>query len=231
MPITYKLYYFDARGNAEVIRLIFAQAGVKYEDIRLAQDKWESEFKPKTPYGVVPVLDIDGKIVGGAGPIARYLAKQYGLAGEDDDARLVLGGAEDALNDLRAKLGEIHFEKDETRKEAAKKQFVEKLIPRVLGGLEKLAASNKDGWFYGSNVSYVEFLFICTVEYLQMGDPAGLDKYPALKKLNESVRQLPNVAKWIKDRPETQHWPHYTWLHSFGDLYIIMYSVMYSVYS
>lgn len=203
MP-TFKLYYFNSRGNAEPIRLVFAQAGVKYEDIRLTNEQWV-EFKPKTPYATMPVLDIDGKIVGGSGPIARYLAKQYGLAGEDDIARLVLEGAEDAINDLRGKLGPMYFEKDEDRKATMKKDLEEKMIPRTLGGLEKLAASNPDGWFYGSKVSYVEFVFIQTVEYLQMENTAVLDKYPALKKLNESVRNLPNIAKWIKERPETAY--------------------------
>jgi len=32
--MSFKLYYFDARGLAEPIRIILAYAGVKYEDIR-----------------------------------------------------------------------------------------------------------------------------------------------------------------------------------------------------
>ena len=36
MP-TYKLIFFHLRGNAETIRLIFAQAGVEYEDVRLTR--------------------------------------------------------------------------------------------------------------------------------------------------------------------------------------------------
>ncbi|CAF5025928.1 unnamed protein product, partial [Rotaria sp. Silwood1] len=37
---TYKLYYFNARGRAEISRLIFAAAGQQYEDIRYDYKEW-----------------------------------------------------------------------------------------------------------------------------------------------------------------------------------------------
>lgn len=205
MP-SYKLYYFNARGGAEVIRFIFAQAGVAYEDIRLTSEQW-AEFKPKTPYGVMPVLDIDGKIVGGSNPIARYLARQFGLAGEDEMAQLILGGAEDAIDDLKSKLTATFYEKDEEKKAELKKNFAENVIPKFFGALEKLAASNNcaQGWFYGPKVSYVDFYFTNMLDFIQQNTPNALDGYPALKKLTENVKALPNIAKWIKERPETQY--------------------------
>ena len=42
---TYKLYYFNARGGAESSRIIFAQADVKYEDIRFEDEQWPKEYK------------------------------------------------------------------------------------------------------------------------------------------------------------------------------------------
>ena len=42
---SYKLYYLNARGRAEVNRIIFAQADVKYEDIRFEGDQWKNEYK------------------------------------------------------------------------------------------------------------------------------------------------------------------------------------------
>ena len=39
MP-SYKLQYFNARGLGEMIRLVFAEAGVEYEDVRCAPEDW-----------------------------------------------------------------------------------------------------------------------------------------------------------------------------------------------
>ena len=42
---TYKLTYFPIRARAEVIRFVFAQAEVKYEDVRIKKEDW-AELKP-----------------------------------------------------------------------------------------------------------------------------------------------------------------------------------------
>ena len=39
MP-SYKVYYFNARGFGEMLRLAFAEAGVEYEDVRYNHEEW-----------------------------------------------------------------------------------------------------------------------------------------------------------------------------------------------
>jgi len=206
MP-TYKLYYLNGRGRAEQIRLVFAQAGVPYEDIRLTGEKW-AEFKPKTPYGFVPVLEVDGKMLAGSLPIVRYVAEQHGLAGSNAFENADIASITDVLDDLGQKLFQFYFEKDEARKAELKKALGETHFPRYLGALEKRAAGNNsaDGWIIGQRVTYADFgvYLMCTYVAMESGGENVLDKYPTLKKLKESVEKLTAIAKWLKERPGTQ---------------------------
>ena len=65
---SYKLVYFVGKGHGEVARLIFAQAGVAYEDKRVSKEEW-AQLKPTTPTGQLPLLEVDGKTLTGSRPI------------------------------------------------------------------------------------------------------------------------------------------------------------------
>ena len=45
MSVKPALYYFNGKGRAEHIRLIFAAAGKEYDDKRLTAEEW-AELKP-----------------------------------------------------------------------------------------------------------------------------------------------------------------------------------------
>ena len=47
----YRLTYFNMRGRAEVIRLLFVLAGVTYDDRRIGQDEWAALQPSKNPFG------------------------------------------------------------------------------------------------------------------------------------------------------------------------------------
>ena len=56
-----KLTYFDFSGSrGEECRLALFVAGVDFEDNRLPHDRW-SDLKDSTPFGALPVLEIEGK--------------------------------------------------------------------------------------------------------------------------------------------------------------------------
>ena len=202
----YTLIYYNGRGRAEITRLIFAQAGVEYEDRRVEYETEWAELKPTTPTGALPILEVDGKVFPGSGPIERFVAERHGLAGANDLDNLWLAGIVDTINDLWFKVMTSIYEKDEARKAQLLKELPETHIPRYLGILEKWAGANNSagGWLYGPKVTYADFTFFVVSGYVSDAAPNSLDKYPALQKLISSVENLPNIAKWLKERPETK---------------------------
>ena len=200
----YTLIYFNMRGRAEVTRLLFAQAGVEYEDKRVTPEEWQ-QLKPSTPTGTLPVLEVDGKMLFGSGPIVRFVAERYNLAGSNDFENAEIAGILDIVHDLMLNVVKGRFEKDETRKAQFQKELEEVHLPRYLGLLKKRAAASNSayGWIYGPKVTYADLTIFMMQEYVKDAVPNALDNYPALAKLKRSVENLPNIAKWLAERPQT----------------------------
>lgn len=53
------------------------------------------------PFGMLPVLEIDGKYIGQSNAIARFLARQFNLAGKDEKESLQCDVMVDTLGDLK----------------------------------------------------------------------------------------------------------------------------------
>lgn len=199
----YKLSYFNARGRAEHIRFIFAYAGVEYEDERIPREKWP-ELKKKMPFGMLPVLEIDGKQFGQSNAIARYLAKYYGLAGKDEWEALQCDALVDTLGDLKQVLWQLRTEQDPIKKEERKAKLMKETIPFYLSKFEKMVAEN-NGLTVGTEITWCDFAFAVSLENFELifGKPS-LEYYPALKALKNKVYDLPSIAAWIAKRPVTE---------------------------
>uniref|UniRef100_H2ZGW2 glutathione transferase n=1 Tax=Ciona savignyi TaxID=51511 RepID=H2ZGW2_CIOSA len=100
---SYKLYYFNARGRAESTRLLFAAAGVAYEDYRYEREEW-GIAKPSMPFGQLPVLEVNGTKYGESAAINRYLAKKFNMMGKDDESALRIDSYAELLYGLIPKL-------------------------------------------------------------------------------------------------------------------------------
>ncbi|GMS94966.1 hypothetical protein PENTCL1PPCAC_17141 [Pristionchus entomophagus] len=75
MP-TYKLSYFDIRGLGEVARQLLHLSGNPFEDDRIQMEDWERR-KKDTPFGQLPVLEVDGMPLATSLAINRFLAKKF----------------------------------------------------------------------------------------------------------------------------------------------------------
>ena len=58
-------------------------------------------LKPSLPFGQLPVLEVDGVIIGQSMAIARYLANEYGIAGTSNTVKAQVDEVVDVMNDLQ----------------------------------------------------------------------------------------------------------------------------------
>ena len=154
----------------------------------------------------MPILEIDGKLFGGSGPIERYVAEQHGLAGSNELENFELSTINDVIFDLYLRIMLHRFEKEDARKAELKKELDETHLPKYLGILNKLITNNgaADGWIFGNKVTYVDIRVAQLADLVLQVNPNALDAYPAVAKLKTTVEALPKIAKWIKERPESE---------------------------
>jgi len=205
MPTHYKVIYFNSRGRAETLRLIFAQAGVDYEDVRLEGDQW-TKMKTSTPFGQLPVLEVDGVMLGQTNSCARYLARKFNLAGktELDQARADM--IVDCFGDTVGPIVAFIMEKDETKKAEIKKKYIDEQLPAYLTLIEALLATNHGGdkFFVGDEVTWADITFINYIDW--MSHMCGIDplaNHSKLAALRNRVEKLPKISAWIEKRPKT----------------------------
>jgi glutathione S-transferase len=202
----YKLTYFNGRGRAEIARLIFAAAGVKYEDHRIEREQWP-QIKLTTPFGQVPVLEVDGVKLGQSNTIARFLARKFNLAGKTEIEQARVDMIVDCFEDTLKPAVTIYFEKDEAKKAELRKKFLEEQLPVSLDNLEKLLKENKggDGYFVGDVLTWADLALLNAIGSLQgAGAKDVLDKRPKLVALGKRVESLPKIADWLAKRPKTE---------------------------
>ncbi|XP_077999268.1 hematopoietic prostaglandin D synthase-like [Glandiceps talaboti] len=207
----YRLTYFNVRGVAEQARLILAAAaGVDYDDVRfeIEGEQWKTEKATgKYPFREMPILEFDGVLLAQSRAIARYLAKEHGLAGKDNLENAKIDMITDACQDLFQGYIKFYFyEKDEEKKKVLELEYNTNKLPAILRGLEKILKDNNggNGYFVGDGLTWADLTFLAQMDYNLSQDATLLDDYPKLKSLRERVMALPKIADWLEKRPKTE---------------------------
>ncbi|GMT06340.1 hypothetical protein PENTCL1PPCAC_28514, partial [Pristionchus entomophagus] len=205
MPV-YKFYYFPVRSLGEVVRQIFKLAEVDFEDVRIEDKNWP-EFKDQTPFGQMPVLEVDGKPIPQSFAIARYIASQHGLAGKTPFEAAWVDAMADQWRDFRFEFRNywyIFMGYWEGDAEAAKAKHAfsarDKFYPLIVNQLKE----NGSGFLVGDSATWIDLLISDQAVTINKELPGFLDAYPEVIAHAAKVRAIPQIAKWIETRPETR---------------------------
>jgi len=204
MP-TYKLTYFDTQGYAEGIRYLFALAGVPFEDVRIpiaADRSLPQEIKDKCPWGQVPILDVDGKIIAQSSAIFRYVARELGFAGKNNFEAAKCDEYVDAARDFIEEIRPVLREKDEAKKEELKKNLDDVIAPKFFERFTKILKENGN-WLVGNSITWADLGLANFIElYMTMlATRDVLSDFPVIKEYFLRILALPEVKKFRQENP------------------------------
>jgi len=200
---SYKLTYFNVTALAEPIRFLLSYLNIDFEDVRFEREQWPA-IKPTMPFGKVPVLEIDGKVLNQSTAIARYLAKKAGLAGSDDWESLLIDIAVDNIHDLRQAIALYANDPNEESKAAKYGPLVNETIPFYMDKFESMVGEN-NGYFVNGKLYWVDLFFVSILDYMNyMAKVDLLEGRPKLQALKEKVLAVPQIKAWVEKRPSVE---------------------------
>ncbi|CAL1548978.1 unnamed protein product [Lymnaea stagnalis] len=199
-----KLYYFDGRGRAEVARLILAAAGKEYEDLRFSEEEWP-KYKPLTPYGQVPALQVDDVVYAQSNAIFSFLAREFGFLGGSSLEIFKIDEIVNLVNDfVNASADALFHTDDPAAKEAALKKVKEVVGPRTLGFLEVILEKNGTGYLVGDKLSLADIVLLDATTGGMASNLLDVnDDYPLVKKTIELVKSNEKIGKYLATRKDS----------------------------
>ncbi|VBB26289.1 unnamed protein product [Acanthocheilonema viteae] len=195
---SFKLTYFNGRGRAEVTRLLFAQANVSYEDIRISKAEWPA-LKPKTPYGHVPILNVSGKILAESHAIERYLARKFDLLGTNEWEAAKIDEIICNLEDVWVKMQPWLHEEKGTKKSEMFETLVKETITPFMQRYEQFLLNSHSPYFVGNKMSLADLAVFHILYYFQ----EMTSNYPKLNEFVVKIGQMPRIKAWVNKRPIT----------------------------
>jgi glutathione S-transferase len=200
-----KLSYFAGRGLAEISRILLAQAGVKYEDIRLSQDEWKAK-KESTTFGQMPLLEVDGKVLAQSAAINRFIAREHGLYGANNWEAAQIDSVMDALTDATKNFHVARNLKDEKEKASAFTKYFAEDWPVWAKRLTTVLAKNHEGkgFFVGDKVSIADVYIYYSLTYLVAANKDALNDFALLAAHSKRVTEVDRIATWIATRPKSE---------------------------
>lgn len=204
----YKLYYFNMRGAAEALRLVFAVAGVEYEDVRYTFGEEWQQHKEEMPQKMMPCLEIDGKKHCQSGALLRFLGRQYNLYGKTNLEALVIDEIAESFVDMTKGLGVFFSETNKDKKAEGMKKIVDETFPKYVPLMCKRLKENGTGFLVGDSLTIGDLILYRNMDFLRDfigGSVEGYDTYlgnaELLKKHFEMVGNTPAIKAWIAKRP------------------------------
>ena len=204
-----KIYYSHLPfWRAEVLRVSLFIKDIPFEDVRVSREEFihmiKTGFLPngkRSPFHQLPVMEVDGEIIGQTGAIARYCGKISNLYADDMLKAAKIDQIIDAATDITNVVSPTIREKDQEKKMEDRKVLVNKLLPRWFRYLENLLSEDDSTWFV-EKMTIADIAMWRLLGWLTSGIIDGIptsiiDDFPKLKNIHHQVHTHPKVQEWM----------------------------------
>ena len=206
-----KIYYSHTPfWRAEVMRVSLFMGNIPFEDVRISREEFREVILTgklrngmTVPFHQLPVLEINGKIIGQTAGIARFCGKLSDLYPEDNILAAQVDQIMDTATDITNLISPTVGEKDEKIKKNMRERLTRKLLPRWLNYLEQILNENTDAiCFVDNKLSIADIAIWRLLGWMKSGMLDGIplnicEPYPKLDNIYNRVHKHPKVQEWM----------------------------------
>lgn len=200
-PMSTRLSYFAFDGSRGLeCRLALTLAGLPFEDKRLDREQWAA-LKPQTPYGAMPVLEVDGRTLSQSNAILTWVGRTHDLHPADPWRAAEHEAVMCSVEDLRAKLPGTSGMTDEEKK-AARQEFAAGWLARWAESSSQLI---RGPFLDGDRMSVADLKLYTILRAFHSGaydhlPGSTFDAWPKVQALYAAVDAHPAVRGWFASR-------------------------------
>lgn len=196
--MTTRLSYFAFDGSRGLeCRLALSLAGIPFQDHRVTREQWAA-YKPQTPYGAMPVLEIDGRTLSQCNAILTWIGRTHDLHPADPWRAAEHEAVMSSVEDLRGKMPTGAGQSDE-EKQAARQEFAAGWLSRWA---DSTSAQIRGPFLDGDRLSVADLKLYTILRAFHSGAydhlPGSIfDAWPKLQALYAAVDAHPAVRGWF----------------------------------
>ena len=199
------LIYFDVRARAECARMTLAYGGIPYNftDTQgyFGCDFMTAKTSGKLPWGQLPLLAVDGKLISQSGSINRYLASlvtKPDFIPKDPVKAALADALHETAQDLFRIMPIVNLWTEEKWREE-KEEYFTKTLPSKLPALVKMLGFQK--YFCGDAPTYADFALFTIMDLVRLVEPGVVSQHSNISAWMARVEQLPGVKEYLESRP------------------------------
>ena len=102
-------------------------------------------------------------------------------------------------------MNNVYGERDGEKKVELSSKLFEETVPSHFKILEVKLTESKGVFLFGQKLTWADLHLFNAMDRFSAKINLILDSYPLLKKQNEAIRNLPNIAKYLQSRPERDY--------------------------